>query len=268
MDRVVAQKPVVVPVDLSDGSAILNPMDPTKQILAWAESLAADLTLDLDWRSTEFGGFWASSPANKGTIRARATAALDFLERFAGSDSQWTKSAHAVFMNKGENQSMESGARAVGEVITEWVRQVRSGQLRPRAIESLELRTVASVDLMEQVRILNADASVIPAAPIVLAGAALEVALRSAVEELGLEPPGRPSIDSYAKALRTADVLGKQDMKDVEQMAGLRNAAAHGDHESLSRERAGLMEQQVNLFLPRLQALLSTDGAELRETAE
>lgn len=155
---------------------------------------------------------------------------------------------------------MESGARAVGDLITEWVRQVRSGQLRPRAIESLELRTVASVDLMEQVRILNADASVIAAAPIVLAGAALEIALRSAVEELDLQIAGRPSIGSYAKSLRSADVLSKQDMKDVEQMAGLRNAAAHGDHDSLSRERAGLMEQQVNLFLSRLQAALSPSG--------
>ena len=45
-------------------------------------------------------------------------------------------------------------------------------------------------------------------------------------------------------------------MKDVEQMAGIRNEAAHGDFDALSRERAGLMEQQVNLFLARLETLL------------
>ena len=36
-------------------------------------------------------------------------------------------------------------------------------------------------------------------------------------------------------------------------MAGVRNAAAHGDFEELSRERSGLLEQQVNLFLRRLE---------------
>jgi hypothetical protein len=39
-------------------------------------------------------------------------------------------------------------------------------------------------------------------------------------------------------------------------MAGVRNAAAHGDFEELSRERSGLLEQQVNLFLRRLETLL------------
>ncbi len=120
-------------------------------------------------------------------------------------------------------------------------------------VETLGVRAVASTDLLEQVRTLNADQSVIPAAPIVLAGAALEIALRSAVEELSLTSPTKPSISTYAETLRSDDVLNKQDMKDVVQMAGLRNQAAHGEHEELSHERSGLMEQQVNLFLRKLE---------------
>ena len=147
---------------------------------------------------------------------------------------------------------MESGARAIGGVISEWISAVRSGQAQPRLVESLGARAVASTDLLEQVRALNSDKNVIPAAPIVLAGAALEIALRSAVEELSLTAPNKPSISAYAKVLRSSDVLTKQDMKDVEQMAGLRNQAAHGEHEELSPERSGLMEQQVNLFLRKL----------------
>lgn len=53
-------------------------------------------------------------------------------------------------------------------------------------------------------------------------------------------------------ALRSADPISRQEMKDVEQMAGLRNSAAHGDFDEISRERAGLMEQQVNYLLIRL----------------
>ena len=99
-----------------------------------------------------------------------------------------------------------------------------------------------------------------------LAGAALEIALRSAIEELDLIFEGQPSISVYARTLRKAEVLNKQDMKEVEQMAGLRNDAAHGNHDLLSRERSGLMEQQVNLFLNRARAVRPT--VELRSTVD
>ena len=231
-------------------------MDVTEQILQWADTHVEYLAEEMMWEPPEsgFGGFWkATDHEAKDRIRARATAALDFLERFAGAESRWSQAAHDVFISHGANQSMESGAHAVGEVVREWVRAVRSGQAKPRQVELLGVRAVASTDLLEQVQALNADESVIPAAPIVLAGAALEIALRSAVEELSLTAPTKPSINAYAQVLRTAGVLNKQDMKDVVQMAGLRNQAAHGEHEALSRERSGLMEQQVNLFLSKLE---------------
>lgn len=234
-------------------------MDSTDQILEWAQGLAERLTLDMTWQASEsgFGGYWQSRDESAtGRIRARATAALDFLERFTGEDSRWSRSAHQIFNDGGDNQSMETGARGIGDVIIEWIEQVRSGQLQPRSSEAAGVREVASTDLMEQVRVLNADSSIVPAAPVVLAGAALEVALRGAVEELNLTTTGQPGISNYAKSLRAAELLSKQDMKEVEQMAGIRNQAAHGEHDLLSRERAGLMEQQVNIFLGRLQELL------------
>ena len=112
---------------------------------------------------------------------------------------------------------------------------------------------------MEQVRALAEDKSIHPAAPIVLAGAALEVALRSAVDELQLALTERPSITAYARRLRTEGILSPQDVKDVEQMAGVRNSAEHGEFDDLSRERAGLMEQQVNFFMARLWKLINPD---------
>jgi hypothetical protein len=50
-------------------------------------------------------------------------------------------------------------------------------------------------------------------------------------------------------------------MKDVEQMGGLRNAAAHGDFEELDRERAEFMERQVNRFLRRLADIMASRQA-------
>ncbi|WP_419552664.1 hypothetical protein [Candidatus Poriferisodalis sp.] len=233
------------------------------QILKWAEGHIAQLKKDMVWmpRGHGYGDYWqAADPTAQGSIRARAAAALDFLERFAGSTSRWAQAAHQVYEKNGENQSMESGARAIGDVIQEWSDLVRSGQIKPAFVDALGLRGVASTDLMEQVRALNTDATVNPAASIVLAGAALEIVLRSAVEQLGLTTSRTPGISAYAEALRASGVLGRQDLKDIEQMAGLRNLAAHGRVEDLSRERAGVLEQQVNIFLRRLEEALERHG--------
>ena len=231
-------------------------MEQTKQIVIWADDHVKALNRSIKWRDlpNEDSGYWkASNPRETSKIRARTHAALAFLERFTGSDSRWTQAAHSEFESGWKFGAMEHSALAIADIINEWIAGVNSGQVKPRIAETLGARAVASTDLMEQVRVLNADQNVTPAAPIVLAGAALEIALRSAVDELGLSISGQPGITAYAKSLRSADVLGKQEMKDVEQMAGIRNQAAHGEHDKLNSERAGLMEQQVNFFLSTLE---------------
>ena len=227
------------------------------QILTWANEQASGLRAEIVWKPRDgygHGEYWAASdPQARGRIRARAIAALAFLERFAGRDSRWVSMAKEVYGEGGD--TLGDRARTIGDVIDEWASQVRSGQSKPRTIETAGAREVASTDLMGQVRVLNEDSRVEPAAAIVLAGAALEIALRATIDQFGVAVSGRLGLSSYAAALRGADVIGKQDVKDVEQMAGLRNQAAHGQHEFLSRERAGLMEQQVNIFLRRLEDL-------------
>jgi hypothetical protein len=187
-------------------------------------------------------------------IRARAITALDFLDRYAGADSQWAVRGHAVF-DLGSH-SMESSARALGEVLRAWADQVEEGIVVIPQADAHGARAIASTDLMGQVRMLNEDQDVSPAAPIVLAGAALEIALRSAIAELSLQLPPKHSINAYMGCLRAAGVLSVQDVKDIEQMSGLRNSAAHGDFAALSRERAGLIEQQVGILLRRLAEII------------
>lgn len=239
--------------------AIVSHMATLDEALGWALLHADVLEQDMHWRQDgSYGGWWeATNEEAKSKIRARAVAALAFLHSYAGHDSQWTIRASMVFDDNGDRQSMESGARAIADVIRGWVEQVRAGVALPRIVEAQGARAIASTDLMEQVRALVEDPSVSPAAPIVLAGAALEIALRSAVDELGLMLSERPTLTAYARCLRSNGALAAQDMKDVEQIAGLRNAAAHGHHDELSRERAGLMEQQVNLFLGRLAGIVA-----------
>jgi hypothetical protein len=199
------------------------------------------------------GGWWAAQPADKEwEIEARAVNALDFLQRFAGSESQLFVRAQHLLDSDGSRKSRVTGARAIAAVLRVCCLQVEAGILVPRHAEALGARSVVSTDLMVQVQSLIDDSEVHVAAPIVLAGAALEIGLRSAVEELGLDQGNKRSISSYAQALRGASVLTVQDVKDVEQMGGIRNMAAHGQFGDLSRERAGLLQQQVNMFLRRL----------------
>lgn len=229
---------------------MLSPTD----LIAWARKHAEELTLDMTSVRGEMSGthYWvaANDPDAQPRIKARAVQALDFLQRFTGEDSQWVIQGHAIWDQEGEQ--LASKARALGNVLRAWADQVEAGIVVVRQAEAQGARGIASTDLMEQVRLLNEDKSVSPAAPIVLAGAALEIALRSAIVELGLQLPLKHSINAFMGCLRTANVLSVQDIKEVEQVGGLRNLAAHGDFEALSRERAGLMEQQVNMLLRRV----------------
>jgi hypothetical protein len=235
-------------------------MPTTSELVDWARKHAGDLEADMILQSAGpgYGAYWRAvddRPGGEARIRARAIAALDFLDRYAGAQSQWAVRGHDVFDKN--SSSMETGARALGDVLRAWADQVDAGVVAVPQADAQGLRAVASTDLMEQVRKLQEDKNVHPAAPIVLAGAALEIALRSALQELGLDEPDRPSISTYATTLRQAQFLTAQDVKDVTQMGGLRNSAAHGEFEDLSRQRAGLMEQQVNMFLRRLADILA-----------
>jgi hypothetical protein len=226
----------------------------TAALLSWAREHATQLEADMTFRQGDRGyGWWwqATSPATESKIRARAYAALYFLDRFAGADSQWAVRAHTAFDEK--NHSRETGARELGDVLRAWADQVEAGIVPIRQVDAQGARAIASSDLMEQVRMLLDERGVHPAAPIVLAGAALEVALRSAIEELDLQRPPKSSINAYAGCLRAARLLSVQDVHDVEQMGGLRNLAAHGGHAELDSERAEFMERQVSRFLRRLQ---------------
>ena len=174
-----------------------------------ARSLAEYLRLDMAFQQVGSRAYWvANIPSGENKIRARTIAALDFIDHFAGRESQWAVQARDVYEKNTHGRI--SGSHALGEVLNAWAKQVETGFLVPRLAEAQGARGAASTDLMEQVRLLNEDPEVVLAAPIVLAGAALEIALRSAVEELDLELTERPSIGAYARRLRADDFPSRQ----------------------------------------------------------
>jgi hypothetical protein len=74
------------------------------------------------------------------------------------------------------------------------------------------------------------------------------------VLRIDAEITGRSGLNTYATALRAADLITVHDVKDITVWAGLRNDAAHGDFDGISRERAGLMADGINLFMQRHQS--------------
>jgi hypothetical protein len=89
-----------------------------------------------------------------------------------------------------------------------------------------------------------------PAAAAMLIGASLEEFLRNWAEAEDLQVKGKPSIASYAAALREAELISKQDVKDITSWGGIRNHAAHGNWDEVSdAHRIRLMLEGVNLFM-------------------
>ena len=94
------------------------------------------------------------------------------------------------------------------------------------------------------------DKRVHPAAPALLIGASLEEFLRNWAEEQNLTGTAKnPGLDSFAGKLKQANLITKQDAKDITSWGGLRNSAAHGEFDQIQKESISLMLQGVNLFM-------------------
>ncbi|MBC6456364.1 hypothetical protein [Actinomadura sp. HBU206391] len=180
------------------------------------------------------------------TMRGQASAALEFLRRYA-SDTQFLAAAEACF-DRSSPADAAHALQRVAEILELWKAFIKDGMAQALPFP-VQARIEAATDLMEQVQQLISDAKVHPAAPVVLAGAALEEFLRSKVAETGVTVTGKPGISSYSSALRSSGHLSAQDVKDITAWAGQRNEAAHGEFGKLSPQRAQLMVDGINLFM-------------------
>jgi hypothetical protein len=143
-------------------------------------------------------------------------------------------------------------ARFVREALDGFIRYVENGLLESVSIQRQARIDVVS-DILEQAQILLDTKDVHPAAPAVLTGAVLEEFLRNWAEEAGLKLGNRkPSIDAYTGCLREADLITKQDAKDITSWGGIRNHAAHGEWDEVGdKHRVRLMLEGINLFMRR-----------------
>lgn len=178
------------------------------------------------------------------------TPGVEFLRRYAGAESDFYLATRPI-MERARHTGT-SAARtalvAMSGLLESWAEYAETSFARalPFAVAA---RLEAADDLMEQVARLSEDRDVHPAASVMLAGAALEEFLR-ALWSSTLQPlNGQPGITRYGEALRKAELLTGGDGKELIALADIRNDAAHGRFDLVSRERAVVFADRVNLFL-------------------
>ncbi len=185
--------------------------------------------------------------SGKGSGTGMLSEASEFLRTYAGEGSAFFKQLQKI---PHENTYPEDIEEQVRNVLQAFIRYVENDLLQGISIERRAQIDVVS-DFLEQANTLLDSQGVHPAAPAVIIGAALEEFLRNWVEEAALNLGGKkPGLDSYAKVLREADLIKRQDIKDITSWGGLRNHAAHGEWDEVKdKSRVSLMLEGVNLFM-------------------
>jgi hypothetical protein len=171
--------------------------------------------------------------------------ASEFLRRYAGESSAFYHDVSTML-----RMYSHIDAQTVASVLRAYANFAEAGLHAATSPErTAQLDVVA--DYLEQAASLLQKDDVHPAAPAMLIGATLEEFLRTWLEECKLQLNDRSrGLDTYSAALRTADKITKQDVKDITSWAGLRNSAAHGRWEEVAdRSRVQLMLEGVNLFI-------------------
>lgn len=177
--------------------------------------------------------------------RGAVLPAIEFLRLKAGPRSElYLQAAEAA-----RKAHMHTAVKVARWALETWIELVEDG-LVELPVEA-QARIAAATDLMEQVETLLADRRVHPAAPVMLAGAALEEMLRSMVDTSGAKIKGKPGINTYASALRALEELTAQETKDITSWAGMRNNAAHGQFDQIELANARLLAQGINLFMQK-----------------
>ena len=187
----------------------------------------------------------AAQDANPSSSRAVATAAAEFVRVHAGEKTEFFRLVKGIAMQSGNDgyrfqellHALENYRNHVAEGWHEVINLVRQAQMD----------TVS--DFLGQADTLLSTEGAHPVCAAVLVGASLEAFLREWVEAEGISAP-KVGIDGYAEALRKAEKITKQDVKDITSWAGRRNDAAHGKFDEVADARnIRQMLDGVNLFM-------------------
>jgi hypothetical protein len=195
-------------------------------------------------RLTQYLKSIESSESHRFKVYGAKLQVVEFLKAAAGSKSSFLTAANDAV---GSPEYLAGILTAVLESFQSHVQAGLQDSLGPERKAQIDVVS----DFLEQAYTLLNSNGVHPAGPIVITGASLEEFLRTWVEDRALPLNDRkPSLEVYAHVLAGADLITKQDVKDITAWAGLRNHAAHGQWGEVGdKQRASIMLEAVNLFI-------------------
>ena len=186
----------------------------------------------------------AATPGKTINASGMKAEVCEFLKHYSGPRSEFYLQA------KEQRPSQQVELRALVAILASFISYAKAGLAERVSPERKGQLDVVS-DLLAQAHQLLGSKGVHPAAPAMLIGATLEEFLRTWVEAVPLSLGNRkPGLHAYVDTLRDADLITKQDVKDLTAWAGMRNHAAHGEWNEVSDPaRVRLMLEGINLFM-------------------
>ena len=179
--------------------------------------------------------------------RGSLAQAKELIKNILGVNSSFFQELDKIKFNRSVPTATRDGVR---HVLKSFINYVHNDLLYHTSFErKIQIETVS--DYLDQARILLEKKGIHPAAPAVIIGASLEEFLRNWLEETGSDMGEiKPNLDSYAKELRSMELIDKQDLKDITSWGGIRNDAAHGRWKNVEdKNRIKIMLEGVNLFM-------------------
>jgi hypothetical protein len=168
----------------------------------------------------------------------------EFLRTYAGPKSSFLGTAANA---SGYDEYMVASLTVVLDSFVEYLRAGLHVGMSPERRAKIDVVS----DILGQAALLLQNPKCHPAAAAVLIGASLEEYLRNWVEAEQLSiGNAKPGIEAYGNSLRKAELIDKQDGKDITAWGGTRNQAAHGEWDKVADPaRIQLMLEGVNLFM-------------------
>lgn len=188
------------------------------------------------------------APIGQSTAAGAYAKTYAFLRTYAGAKSAFLETLKTIEPKLGvDSYALASHVRRVLGGFVEYLEAGLDEGVSPERRAQLDVVS----DFLEQANALLESKDVHPAGPAMLVGATLEEFLRTWAEAVELPMGNRkPGLETYTHLLRDADLITKQDAKDITSWGGIRNHAAHGEWAEVSdKNRIRLMLEGVNLFM-------------------
>lgn len=173
---------------------------------------------------------------------------LQFVRNYIGKDTEFYNSLlnyYKRYSDNSHNKKVEASS------VLDSIKSYLKLNLELGKSQSYSVKIDIISDFLNQSIHLASDKKYHPAASAILLGASLEEFLKQLCEQNDIDLSEiKKTIDPISQKLYKENIISKQDYKDINSWAGLRNDATHGNFDEVNdRKRVLNAIEGVNLFM-------------------